>query len=112
MRTPKFVYETNDPHPDQVAKKIFKNTGLDHTAALTTKNGNKVYILLVICLYSRNIKVHLVESLEAKDVELALIQVEAKHGKIENIHSDNYASFKNLQKYHSSWKFTAPYASF
>lgn len=112
VRTPKFKYEANDPHPDQLAQKVFKNIGLDHTAALTTKNGNKVYILLIICLYSRNIKVQLVESLEAKDVELALIHVEAAHGKIKNIHSDNYTSFKHLQKYHSSWKFTAPYASF
>lgn len=112
VRTPKFAYEANDPHPDQIDRKVFKNIGLDHTAALTTKDGKKIYILLIICLYSRNIRAHVVESLEAKDVELALIQMEAKFGEIENIHSDNYASFKNLKKYHPNRKFTAPYASF
>lgn len=112
VRMPKFQYKANNPHPVQMEEKIFKNIGLDHTAALRTKSGKKVYILIVICLYSRNIKVHLVESLDAKDVELALIQLEASNGKIENIHSDNYKSFQHLQKYHKQWKFTSPYASF
>lgn len=54
----------------------------------------------------------MVDSLKVKDIELALKQVEITYGEIENTHSDNYTSFKHLQKFHENWKFTSPYVSF
>lgn len=105
-------YKGNDPHPDQVMQGIYKNIGIDHTGALKTKQGNKIYILLIICLYSRNITLQVVESLEAKEVELALIQLETNNEGIRSIHSDNYKSFIKLEKKHKNWKFTAPYAPY
>lgn len=98
VQSNKFEYKQNDPHPHQIQRAMYKRIGLDHMGALFTQTGSKVYILIIICLYSRHITLKIVESLEANEVELALIQIEANYEGIEQIHSDNYKSFKKLQK--------------
>lgn len=96
-----------DHHPSQVQQALYRSIGLDHTGALMTRDGNKVYVLIIICLYSRNITLKVVGSLEASEVELASVQTEASLEGIEKIHSDNYKSFKKLEKKHPNWHFTS-----
>ena len=108
----KFEYQANEPHPSQVQKSLYQKIGLDHTGALLTKEGNKIYILILICLYSRHITLKIVNSLDANEVELVLIQTEANFGGIEEIHSDNYKSFRKLEKKHKNWHFTSAYAPY
>lgn len=71
----KFEYKANDPHPSQVQRALYKVIGLDHTGAQVTKEGVKVYILIIICLYSQHMTLKVMNSLEANEVELALVQI-------------------------------------
>lgn len=54
----------------------------------------------------------MVESLEANEVELVLVEVKESFKGIEEIHSDNYKLFKKLEKKHTSWHFTSAYAPY
>lgn len=76
VQSNKFEQKANEPQPSQIQQAMYKRLGLHLTGALPTKSGEKVYVLIIICLYSRHVTLKVVESLEANDVELALVRIQ------------------------------------
>ena len=78
----------------------FSVVGIDHTGVLYCADlpGKKLYILLITCAVVRAVHLELVDSLNAKDVALALRRMFARRGLVSVIFSDNAPAFRAAEK--------------
>lgn len=76
----KFEYEPNDPLPDQINEKgiPFKVIGIDCAGPVLNKHNEKRYFMIVICVYTKKIRLEMTESLSIKSRILALMRVKAR----------------------------------